>query len=161
MNDVRHCLLTMIRFGPRLFWLAIGAALCATVLEGAGVITLLPLLQMAQSKAPASGLFGVPIRMLTAVAGATPPLWLILAAFVAAITLRSMMLAAREYLAARLRLGFANELRNRLFDAVCAADWVQIARQRRATLIHALSEDITRIDRGVLSLLLCIATSFL
>jgi ABC-type multidrug transport system fused ATPase/permease subunit len=159
-SDVRNCVAALVRFRPALFWLAVGSALCATLLEGAGIITLLPLLELAQGsgagRMPAS-----PIRLLAKLVGTTPSLPLTLLAFVVAVGLRALMLATRDYLVALLRLSFCNRLRNRLFDAVCAADWIQIVGHRRSNLLYALSEEIARVEQGVLGLLLCIASSLL
>jgi ATP-binding cassette, subfamily C, bacterial len=151
-------LLEVSRSAPRLLSIALAAALLAALLEGVGVMILLPLLEVLQGGGRAGTL---ELSILPRIGHGVSPLVLTLALFVAAIGLRSLAVGAREYLVARLRLRYSNGLRQRLFDAMCAADWVRIAGRRRSSLLHALSEETTRIDQGIQSLILCVAAVFL
>ncbi len=145
------------RFSPALLSLAILCALLAALLEGVSITMLLPLVQLLQGHGE-SGSWGWALRFM---GHATPPAPALLLLFVLAIAMRSAVVGTREYVAARVRLGFASHLRQRLFHAMCAAQWLQVAGTRRSRLLHALSEEVTRVDQGIQSLIVSVAAVFL
>lgn len=154
----RDSLSAVWRFAPALLTLSVLTALLAALLEGVSITMLLPLLQLLEGQA-ASRSWTWALRFMGH--SGPPPPALVLLLFGIAIGMRSVVVGAREYLAARVRLGFASHLRQRLFNAMCAAQWRNVVGRRRSNLLHALSEQVTRVDQGIQSLIVGVATVFL
>ncbi|HWG75758.1 MAG TPA: ABC transporter ATP-binding protein [Steroidobacteraceae bacterium] len=138
--------------------LTVLTALFAALLEGLGTVTLLQLLGLLGGPTH-SGIWARSLPILAS--WHVSPVAAALLVCVIAIGMRSLMVGLREYFVAQMQLGFAGALRLRLFDALCAADWGRIVGRRRSNVLHALTDEITQIERGIQSLIQGLAAVFL
>jgi ATP-binding cassette subfamily C protein len=120
------------------------AALVAAsaVLDGAGLLLLVPLLQIITGDG--EGWIGRSAATLLAQAGITgrqSMLWALLAAFLALAGLRALANNRRDVALAKLQTGFAEAERNRLIAALAGAPWPRLVQLRHAdTAALLLSE---------------------
>ncbi|HEX6675412.1 MAG TPA: ABC transporter ATP-binding protein [Actinomycetes bacterium] len=135
----------LARHGGRRLALALALLVLVTVLEGAGLLLLVPLLELA-------GVLGgaAPPRVAApfAAAGLRPTLPLVLAVFVATVTGQALLTTRRDLLLTELQLGFTDAVRKRLFAGIAAAQWPWLSRRRRSDLLDALTSDAARIAGG-------------
>src|SRR5690349_11201860 len=101
----------------------------ASLTEGLGLALMLPVLQIAGVEIGAhseAGRFAALVRGALNAVGLHPTLSLMLALFVAVIGARAMLTLAQGVAITALDEDFARHLRQRLFEAVSAADWMFI-----------------------------------
>ncbi|WP_179640773.1 ATP-binding cassette domain-containing protein [Sphingomonas guangdongensis] len=120
------------------------AALVAAgaVLEGVGLVVLVPILALIVSggnEAVRAALAGVGLSSQSG------QLALLLAAFVALMALRSLVLHARDVTLADLQARFVEDLRIRAIDTLAAARWSDLARLQHARLTSLLAADMQRV----------------
>ncbi len=70
---------------------------------------------------------------------------LLLGIFVAVMIVRAVVLMARDTILAELRIGFVEQQRCRVAEALAAAPWSKVVRLRHARVIHVMSGDIQQI----------------
>ena len=131
----------LIRFGGRRLILVGGLTVVVAATEGAGLLLLVPLLAQTGlvPAGPGPAAFSWPARL------GLPG---VLAAFVLVAAGRALLVSTRDVRAARLHLGFVDDLRSRLFRAVSAARWPHLTGLRRSDLLQALTSDIARVGLG-------------
>ena len=76
-----------------------------------------------------------------------------LGAFVGLTVARSVIVGQRDVLLPKIRLGFVDDLRGRLHQAVAGARWQFLAGQRRSDFQHILTGEVPRISQATLSFL--------
>lgn len=135
---MRATLSDLIRLarGPRLW--ALGAlSVLGAALEGAGFVTLVPLVD-ATLGGRATGQLAGAMEWL----GPLPSLGTLLGIFVGLLALRACAEFLRKLIAFDIRMGIVDGLRHRAIAALVAADWRFLARQRqsdnRALLLTAV-----------------------
>jgi len=133
--------------GRRLLW-GLAMLVGVTMLEGAGLLLLVPMLELTGVLAAPRTSSPSQVVALFERAGQRPTLLLVLAVFVAVVTGRALLARQRDILLADLQLGFADGVRKRLFAAVAGAQWLWLSRCRRSDLLNALTSDATRIGVG-------------
>ena len=128
-------------------WKAIGLVAFAAVLDGAGVVLLIPILDAVVS--PNGGHFEIQ-AMLNGIGVHTPlaRLAVLLAAFVCVSLLRAFMLYARDMYLALLQGDFAEHERNKIMRTLAGAPWVRIARLSHARVTSLISVEVNRIGAG-------------
>lgn len=130
--------------------------LAGALLEGLGLMLLVPLLHVAgvfgENATPLP--FALPSGLKTWMDGlaAQQRLILLLSVFVALITLQSGVTLKREMQSVRLRLGFVDHLRQRLFGALALSRWSFLSRHHSSEFLSALSSDVPRVGVAALSL---------
>jgi len=156
--SLRPFLAELWRFDHR----ALGVALClnltVALLEGVGLMLLLPLLTLAGIFGPTkeAAAFTSAPRFLTRWLSEMVPDWLLplmLAVFVVIIALQSGLTLLRERQSFELRLRFVDHLRGTLFGALTKAAWGFLSRHHSSTFLSVLTSDVQRVGIGTLFLL--------
>ena len=147
---LRRYLLELIGYAR---WRALGAfllSLAAALSEGLGLLILIPLLHVL-GVAPEQGSGGVLAQATTrafAAFGLSLSLPSVLAAFIAVITLRTLLTCSRDLVVTEIQYGFVDHLRTRLNAAIGRANWLFLVRIRSSDLAHMLTGDIGRVAIG-------------
>lgn len=134
--------------GPRLVGaLAITGA--AALLEGVGIVLLLPLLAIATGDAGEGLGAGILDRLL---AIGLDSEWsrgaVLVGGFVILMGLRSLVGWHRDGVLQRLGRGFVDHWRQRLFSGIAHSPWIEVAGLRRSSIEHALTSDVDRLAAG-------------
>lgn len=157
-STLRLFLAEFWRFDRRATLITLSLNLTAALLEGLGLMLLLPLLHLA-------GVFGagdsavpslpVPPFVTTWLAGmaADQRLLLMLAVFVGLIAVQSGITLLRERQAQQLQLRFVDHLRATLFGALAGARWNFLARHHSSEFLSVLTTDVQRVGVGTIFLL--------
>lgn len=136
-----------VRFGGRgLGGAAILVALGALV-EGLGILMLVPLLAMVTGSGEASGWIASLARpALEAFAGQSrlTTLAVLLTLFGCIIAVRAVIILARDMTLARLQMGFVEERRLAIIRGLAATNWETVSRLSHARIAHVLSADVQR-----------------
>lgn len=135
---------TFARFAGRRGWIAVGLVGFAALLDGAGIILLIPIVESVVS--PDGG--HLQTRVILEGIGVRSPLGrlaVLLAAFVSLTLLRAMVQYARDIWLALLQGDFAEHERNRIMRTLAAAPWSRIAALSHARVTSLISVEINRI----------------
>jgi ATP-binding cassette subfamily C protein len=126
------------------------------IFESAGLLLLIPLLDVVMGSGPAQGRFQFIFRWvfdLTALGPPTRRLALLLAGFAALMLIRGLVVWLRDRSVSRLQIGFIDHIRARIMEHLAGTDWKQILRLRHARILNAMGADIQRISGAVYFLL--------
>ena len=143
-------------YRPRAVGLALLLLVAASVTEAFGILMLIPILHTVGGGADGEGGRGAAAGMLEGLAGALGvelTLPAALGAFVGLTVARSVVVGQRDVLLPKIRLGFVDDLRGRLHQAVAGARWQFLAGQRRSDFQHILTGEVPRISQATLSFL--------
>jgi ATP-binding cassette subfamily C protein len=136
----------------------LGLNLAGALLEGLGLILLLPLLHLAgvvsSHGTPALPGF-IPAPVSVWLNSMAPPqrLLLMLGIFVSLIILQSVVALLRERQSLQLRLRFVDHLRSELFGSLARSRWSFLSRHHSSEFLSVLTTDVGRVGFGVLYLL--------
>lgn len=147
----RRLLTDFLRFAPARLAGAVGLVLAGAVLEAAGILMLVPLLDLALGDGGIGGSLGASVREGLAALGAESPearLGLLLGVFVAAVLIRAAIHLRRDLALFDLTQRFIARLRLDAFRALAARPWRDLARIERDAVGHALSRDVDRVEGG-------------
>jgi ATP-binding cassette subfamily C protein len=135
--------------------LALVLTLAGSLLEGAGILLVVPVLALLLGQPATGGVAPWANAVAAWSRGFWPaaPLLPALSLFVAVTLARALVVVAREARVTRLHLGFMEGLRNRLAGALAAAGWTSLSRIRHARVSHALSLGVERCGAAVFALL--------
>jgi ATP-binding cassette subfamily C protein len=122
--------------------------LAASLTEGIGIALLVPLLGLLGEHATASGpAWDAGIGVLNAI-GLPRSLTVILGIFLAAIVTRAILMRCRDVTLSDLQYRFTDALRRRVYQAIEAAEWPFIAKEKLSNLAVALHSDVDNVGRG-------------
>src|SRR5262249_49018015 len=151
MSDSHSTVRVMLRFGKALFaasparaaesaFLTIGVSL----FEGAGLLLLVPLLQLVGLDAQQGSLGTIlsSLRVAFASAGLPPTLPVVLALYVGVIALQSALLRRLATVNAGLREDIVQDLRARVYRAVAGSTWVYFSRNRASSFLQVLTSKV-------------------
>lgn len=119
--------------------------LFGALLEGIGLILLLPLVNVISGAGTGSGIIdraAQSVITLLPAQSAAARLALLLAGFALLMVVRAAVIVGRDVSIARLQTGFVEELRLRVVHALADADWAVLTRLRHGRISHVLSNDI-------------------
>lgn len=137
----------------------------AAILEGAGVVLLLPLAEMifAGEAEQQGGLTGNIQRAMAdlGVATVTAQLSILGLGLVLLLAARALVLTHRDVLLARMSHGFVDHVRSSLFAVIARADWRVIKHFGRARLLDTMTADVARLVQTTHALSRGIVTSTL
>ena len=147
--------------GGRL-WLAAGLLVVTGLLEGSGLVMLLPLLH-ALGLGGAGSLRGWTGSVTTLIgeAGSGPVLPVVLAIFVAIKAAQAGLRAFSSMLNARLETDFVCSLRDRFYRAMVQADWLLVTRLRSSDLTQTLLAELPLVGLGTRQLLTLLSIGFI
>ena len=143
-------------YRPRAVGLALLLLVAASVTEAFGILMLIPILHTVGGGADGEGGQGAAAGMLEGLAGALGvelTLPAALGAFVGLTVARSVIVGQRDVLLPMIRLGFVDDLRGRLHEAVAGARWQFLAGQRRSDFQHILTGEVPRVRQATLAYL--------
>ena len=152
-SALRDFLREFWRFDRRAALETLALSLLAAMLEGLGLLLLLPLLALAGVIGPAAG-NGLALHLPQSVAGwleAIAPsrrLLLMLTVFVALIGLQSLVTLLREVRSQRFQLRFVDHLREVLFGALAGSRWNFLSRHHSSEFLSVLATDLQRVGSG-------------
>lgn len=142
-------------YRPRAVAVSLLLLLASSATEAFGILMLLPIL----NTVAAGGAAEQPGLVAGITAGAADAVGLeltltsALAAFVGIIIVRSLIVWQRDVLLPRIRLGFVDDLRGRLHEAMAGARWQYLAGQRQSDFHHVLTGEMPRIGQASLHFL--------
>ena len=126
--------------------LALCLMVCLSLTEGAGLMMLVPLLQLVGLNVQ-QGTLGQLAQFFSSLFAAIrlqPTLVTVLALYVLVVTLHAVMRRWQGLLVLTLQHDFVAHFRARLYEAMANADWLFFARRRSSDFIHALTEEADR-----------------
>lgn len=138
----------LLRNFPLRTSLILSAGVAANLLEGLGLALLAPMFTLAGvasvSQAGTPSRMGELLQQVTRSLGVELTLGAVLVALLGIFLLQSLITILNERLINSTRFQFASMLRTTLFDAVLAARWEFIAKQKTGVLTSALTQDPIR-----------------
>lgn len=157
-HDLRRFLGDFIAYAGRKSIVAAAFVVLGALLEGLGLVLLVPLLgivigpgapsgRLASSMAEVSGLFGIESRF--------GQLTLMLILFGVLMIVRAGVLYVRDINVIELQTGFVEGQRLRIAESLAAARWDQVAGLRHARITQLMSGDIQRIGTAAFVMLRC------
>jgi len=114
---------------------------------------LIPLVQLVGDSQGQRGWIEAHIGGLLETIGLSLSLRILLLAFVGLVTARAVVLALRDVALVRLRIAFADALRQGIYRDVAGARWSFLMRQRFSDLLETLTSHVEGISVGVYSFL--------
>lgn len=134
--------------------IALGLMLAAALLEGFGIVLLIPIIGIVLA-GENSQLSEIAQSAFDTIGVTTPTGRLVFAAavFAALTTARQIVLYQRDILGARLEQGFVAATRERIFHRIAEQPWAVSATIQHGPIGHALSRDIDRASGGAFALM--------
>ena len=132
------------------------------VVEGLGLVLLVPLLGIVIGSGPSSGWLARAMAALFdlfAVDSRFGKLTLLLALFGVLMIVRAVVIYIRDVSVAELQTGFVEALRLRLAESLAAAQWDQVVRLRHARVTQLMGGDMQLIGASAFILLRCIVAA--
>jgi ATP-binding cassette subfamily C protein len=126
------------------------------VVEGLGLVLLIPLLALVFSTERTGGRLHAAVLALfrsVGIESAFGRLTLLVGIFAVLMVLRSLVTTKRDILLAELQIGFIEARRGEIARLLAAARWEQLVRLRHARITHLMSGDIQRVGTGIFFLL--------
>lgn len=134
--------------------LSVALTIVVGLLEGAGLLVLLPVLQLIGAGGPEAG-----GGLATGIAGAWQTVGLpmtlptVLAVFIAFTAGQIALRHSLDTLNTRLETSFTSRLREELYAAMVRAEWLFFTRQRASDISHVLTDELQRVSHGTQQLL--------
>lgn len=123
-------------------------AIAAAISESVGLILLVPLISIVTASNDSAGRFHDAALQMLALAGAQTRgarLSLLLGIFAALLVFRALIVARRDTMLARLRMGYVEQVRSRVARRLAGASWPVVSRLQHARVTHLMGSDIQRI----------------
>ncbi len=142
--------------------LALGLLILIGLMEGIGLLMLVPFLHLVgfapEGSAP-TGIITIANQLFEMI---NLPLTLptVLCLYIGLISFQAFLVRWREVLLTEIRLGFVDHLRIRLYNAIGQANWLFLLRKRSSDLTHVLTSDINRVGQGTYFFLTIIVSGF-
>jgi ATP-binding cassette subfamily C protein len=147
------------RLAPAMLLLVLG-----TLIEGVGLILLLPLLSVVSGQRSGSDTIDAVTGSLLSMVPAASPFWqlaLLLGLFALLMAVRGAVIVARDMRLARLQIGFIESRRSEVIRLLAGARWDVVSRLRHGRITHVLGEDIQASGGATQLLLQCVILSAL
>ncbi len=163
LRALRDLVLNMVVLAPRRGVATIALTFLAGLLEGVGLLALIPLLQLVGldaeqgALAPVIGYF----RRAFGLVGLVPTLPVVLAAYVAVVTLQSVVQRQQAVVQAALRTEVVHRLRTRIYRAIAGTTWSYFVRHRASLFGQMLTQQVGRVANAAFYTLDLFVTSVL
>lgn len=147
-DDLRRFLREFAAYAGRRGIAATVLVALGAVLEGLGLVLIVPLLGIVIGSPQAGGRLGALTLAAFQRLGIERPLGqlaLLLGLFSALMVVRAVVLSLRDVTVARLQAGFVEARRARIVERLAAARWDLLAQLRHARVTHIMSGEIARI----------------
>ena len=137
----------------RLAWV-LTVQVIAALIQGLGLLLLVPLLELAGvSRASSAGRLMTRAREAFHAVGIPLSLGAMLVVYVAVVAMAAALTAYQSVLLVRYRLEFVDELRQRLYGTIARAEWRHLLGLRQSDLLTALTVDVSWVGQGTLAVL--------
>jgi ATP-binding cassette, subfamily C, bacterial len=137
----------------RLAWV-LTVQVIAALIQGVGLLLLVPLLELAGvSRASSAGGLMARAREAFHALGVPLSLTAMLVFYVAVVAMAAALTAYQNVLLVRYRLEFVDELRQRLYGSIARAEWRHLLGLRQSDLLTALTIDVSWVGQGTLAVL--------
>ena len=143
MPDVRVLVSDFLTFSHGRRLRAAGLISAGALLEGVGVIMLVPIVSLILEE-DGRGSLAAPLFDALGLETGEARMTVVLAVFAVVIVLRFIALQFRDDLLARLQEDFVSDLRARAFLGLARKPWAEVARLRHGPVGHALIRDADR-----------------
>lgn len=146
---------SLIAYAPGRMVLAALLLLLAGVTEAFGILMLIPLLHIVgldEQQADGNPVAEVVNRAADAI-GVELSLATVLLVFLALAVVRALTSWQRDMLLAKTRLGFIDQVRERLYADMAQAKWEHLLGLRQADILHTVTTSVNRIGSGAFTLL--------
>ena len=133
------------------FYLAVGA-----VVEGLGVLLLLPLVTIVTGSSSGNGWIDGITKSIAALAPGSTIAWklaFVLMLFALLVGFRSFIILNRDVLMERLQSGFVEALRLRIVTALADCSWETVSRLKHGRIMHVLAQDVDECGNAAFLLL--------
>lgn len=142
-------------------WKVLTLLVLGAVVEGLGVLLLLPILSVLLGTGAGSAwIDGITRTLVALIPGASRSgqLVMLLGLFAALLAFRAFVILRRDVLVARIQIGFVDSHRLRIIRTVANTRWDIVARLRHARITHVLGSDVQACgDAAFFGLQACIA----
>jgi ATP-binding cassette subfamily C protein len=132
---------------------AVLLTLSCTVLDGMGLLLLVPLLQLVD------GTRSTPALQWLHQLGIQPRLEAVLVLFVSCVLTRVLLARWRELVLISLRLDYVDALRRALESSLARSSWSRLATLRHADVTHVLFDQLARVGQGTFFLLQAVSNA--
>ena len=134
-----------LRFMGRRAWGAGVLLVLGALVEGIGLLLLLPILTVVLGAGSSSGWIAGFTQQIVAFIPASAPFWqlaFLLALFAALLAIRSLIMIRRDVTLARLQIGFVESHRLQIIRLIANTRWDVISRLKHGRVTHVLGGDI-------------------
>ena len=162
-NSLRAYLAELFGFAGRRVFYALFLMIFLGLVEGVGILMLIPLMQLAgltDSGAATGGLSGFMANFFRH-AGLPLNITSVLVVYIGIVSLFACLKRGQTVINAKIQQGFTRFLRNRLYSSLAYAEWPFIARNMSSDLVHVVTAEIGRVSSGTNFLLFFISTAFI
>ena len=130
-------------------YIALTLVLAAALLEGIGILLIVPFLELL-TDAPQSSFAAKVSETLQAFNIKTPQAQLVtaLASFLVILVIRNLVIWARDIRLMALSIGFVNYWQSRIFHALAGASWASVIDLKKTDIEHAVTNDVMRLMQG-------------
>ena len=143
---------------PDLFGATI-LALAASILEGAGILLLLPFLEILLARPDVLPTMAETVLDRGGIETQGERIALVVLLFGAIAVLRALCVWQRDLKLRAMALGYVDHFRSRLFEILTRADWQDVLRIQRVHIEHAMHQDVHRIA-VITDQIVCAVASF-
>ena len=154
-STLRVYLVTLVRAMSWKIALALALMLCSSVLQGAQLLLLVPLMQLVglDVQQGSVGWLTELVSSIFAAVGLRPTLITVLSVFVIFTTGLALVTRWKDIYSFKLQQDFVAFLRRRLYRAIANADWLTFSRSRASDFTHALTTELDRVGTATSDLL--------
>jgi ABC-type multidrug transport system fused ATPase/permease subunit len=133
--------------------LAIALIIAGALLEGAGIVMLVPIVSLVLDAGGAgiggAGQLAAPVFAALGLETVAQRIGVVLSVFAVLLVLRFGVVLFRDDLLMRLEQGFVFNLRGRAFRQLARAPWSEVMQLQRGPIGHSLTRDVDRVAGGV------------
>ena len=133
-----------VGFAGRQGWIATGLVAAGAVLDGVGLLLLIPILDSVVTRAGGASRISTTLNAI-GLHTAFSRLIALLGAFVLLAVVRALVQFARDIALAKLQSTFVEHQRNQVMRAVAAASWSRIVGLRHARITNLLTTEVSRV----------------
>lgn len=140
---------SFLSFGGRRLALAAVLVFAAALLEGVGILVLVPILEVF-SGSDSTGVMKYVDGFFSSLSITSDmmKLVLVLGAFITLLIVRNLIVWRRDVTLARLSMGFVDHWRTRVFNTLARAPWRKINAHKQTDIEHSLMSDVGRLSSG-------------
>ena len=147
-----------LRFMGSRAWLAGLLLVLGALVEGIGLLLLLPILTVVLGAGSSTGWIAGFTQRLVELIPASSPFWqlaFLLALFALLLAIRSLIMIKRDVVLARLQIGFVESHRLRIIRLIANTRWDVVSRLKHGRVTHVLGGDIQACGDAAYLILQC------